>query len=212
MELDHAHDILADLIDTVVGSLRPTFRLAKLEGDAAFSYVITETIDGSALMDTVERTYFAFRRRLRDIGQASVCDCKACVRMPALDLKLLAHHGTILRQRMAGREELVGSPVIVAHRLLKNAVAETTGIARLRPVHGGMPARGGDRRSRPGLGLVEHHEEYDHIGEVTAWVADLDAAWTAEQARVRVFVEPKATMATRRLRPSRPHPRSSGTI
>ena len=35
VELDHAQDILADLMDTVVGSLRPAFRLAKLEGDAA---------------------------------------------------------------------------------------------------------------------------------------------------------------------------------
>src|SRR5215218_7455402 len=78
VELDHAHDILADLMDTVVRSLRPTFRLAKLEGDAAFTYAITATIDGSVLMDTVERTYFAFRRRLRDIGQASTCDCNAC--------------------------------------------------------------------------------------------------------------------------------------
>jgi class 3 adenylate cyclase len=39
VELDHAQDILADLMDTVIRSLRPTFRLAKLEGDAAFTYV-----------------------------------------------------------------------------------------------------------------------------------------------------------------------------
>ena len=37
VELDHAQDILADLMGTVVTSLRPTFRLAKLEGDAAFT-------------------------------------------------------------------------------------------------------------------------------------------------------------------------------
>src|SRR5512141_800729 len=123
VELDHAQDILADLMDTVVGSLRPAFRLAKLEGDAAFTYTVTATIDPSALMDTVERTYFAFRRRLRDIGQASTCDCNACMRMPSLGLKLLAHHGTVVRQRMAGREELVGSDVILVHRLLKNAVS-----------------------------------------------------------------------------------------
>ena len=34
-ELDHAQDILADLMDTVVRGLRPPFRLAKFEGDAA---------------------------------------------------------------------------------------------------------------------------------------------------------------------------------
>ena len=37
VELDHAQDILADLIGTVVTALRPNFRLAKLEGDAARS-------------------------------------------------------------------------------------------------------------------------------------------------------------------------------
>ena len=40
VELDHAQDILGDLMTTVVGSLRPSFQLAKLEGDAAFCYVI----------------------------------------------------------------------------------------------------------------------------------------------------------------------------
>ena len=49
VELDHAQDILADLIDTVVRALRPAFKLAKLEGDAAFVWVATETVDGPAL-------------------------------------------------------------------------------------------------------------------------------------------------------------------
>ena len=34
VELDHAQDILADLMGTIVSALRPSFRLAKLEGDA----------------------------------------------------------------------------------------------------------------------------------------------------------------------------------
>jgi len=32
-ELEHAHDVLADLMRTVVGSLRPRLKLIKLEGD-----------------------------------------------------------------------------------------------------------------------------------------------------------------------------------
>ena len=43
---------------------------------------------------------------------------------------------------------------------------------------------------------MEHREAYDHLGEITGWVADLDAAWTDEQARTRVFVEPKAAMVS----------------
>ena len=41
-ELDHAQDILADLIGAVVTALRPNFRLAKLEGDAAFTFMTTD--------------------------------------------------------------------------------------------------------------------------------------------------------------------------
>ena len=60
VEIDHAQDILADLMGTIVSALRPGFRLAKLEGDAAFTYAITDRIDGSLLLDTIERCYFGF--------------------------------------------------------------------------------------------------------------------------------------------------------
>ena len=128
VELDHAQDILADLVSTVVGGLRPMLRLAKLEGDAAFAYVIAEAVEGSTLQETVEGTYFAFRRRLRDIASASQCECNACIRIPNLDLKVVVHHGLVVRQRVAGREELLGSDVILVHRLLKNDVVGRTGI------------------------------------------------------------------------------------
>lgn len=45
VELEHAQDILADLVTTVVTALRPTFRLAKLEGDAAFVYAAVAGLD-----------------------------------------------------------------------------------------------------------------------------------------------------------------------
>ena len=65
VEIDHAQDILADLMGTIVNSLRPGYRLAKLEGDAAFMHAIAERIDGSLLLDSIERCYFGFRRRRR---------------------------------------------------------------------------------------------------------------------------------------------------
>src|SRR6478752_926093 len=129
VELDHAQDILADLVGAVVSALRPNFRLAKLEGDAAFTYMATESIDGSMLLDTIERCYFGFRRRRRDVRQATSCECNACARIPDLDLKFVVHHGAAIQQKVAGRQELLGSDVIVVHRLLKNEVVERLGIA-----------------------------------------------------------------------------------
>ena len=42
VELDHAQDIVADVMDTVVKAVRPPFRLAKFEGDAAFFYAAAD--------------------------------------------------------------------------------------------------------------------------------------------------------------------------
>ena len=134
----------------------------------------------------MEKTYFAFRRRLRDISQATACECNACVLMPRLDLKVLAHHGSIIRHRVAGREELVGSDVIVAHRLLKNHVVERLGTpAYAMFSEACIAAMGVDPVA---LGMTELRDEYESLGEVTGWVHDLGAAWAAELERKRVVV------------------------
>ena len=192
VELDHAQDILADLIGAVVTSLRPNFRLAKLEGDAAFTFATLETIDGSMLLDTLERCYFGFRRRRRDVRQATSCECNACARIPDLDLKFVVHHGVAIRQTVAGRQELLGSDVIVVHRLLKNEVVEKLGmhayalitqacidVSDIDPV---------------ALGMRQHTETYDRIGDVPGWAHDLERRWQEEEARGRVFVTPKESI------------------
>jgi hypothetical protein len=187
VELDHAQDILADLVDTVVGALRPSFKLAKLEGDAAFVYVPAATVDGPGLRDVIERCYFVFQRRVRDILQASTCECNACARIPGLDLKFVAHHGLIARQRMAGREELVGTDVVVVHRLLKNRVGEDLGMpAYALYTDTLVGAMGLD--DPVAAGMHAYRETFESVGEVAGWVTDLGAAWEAERRRVRTKV------------------------
>ena len=208
VELDHAQDILADLTDAVVRALRPTFRLAKLEGDAAFAYVITDVVDGSALQDTIEHCYVAFRRRLRDIGQASQCDCNACTYIPRLDLKFVVHHGLVARQRMAGREELVGRDVIVVHRLLKNDVHSALGIGAY-ALYTDDCVRIMGLADPAGAGLIEHRETYEFVGEVTGWVRDLEAVWQDAEASSALVVG-AAQAPGRHPSPSTVLPRSPG--
>src|SRR3569833_1108898 len=124
VELDHAHDNIAALMDTLLKRLRPTFKLAKFEGDAAIVFAVAEKVDGSRLQDAVESAYFSFRKRLRNIKQSTTCTCKACSKMRDLDLKFVAHYGEFIRQRMGGREELTSSDIILVHRLLKNNAGE----------------------------------------------------------------------------------------
>ncbi|QOZ29935.1 DUF2652 domain-containing protein [Bradyrhizobium sp. CCBAU 51753] len=183
VELDHAQDIIADFMDTVVKGLRPPFRLAKFEGDAAFVYTTAGNVDGSLLQDAIEGAYFKFRRRLRSVRQASTCECQACVAMGDLDFKFVVHHGEMVKQKMGGREELAGRDVILVHRLLKNTVAEKVGgRAYVLYSDAAMRAMGADPVAQ---GLIAHHETVDVIGDVTLWARDLDAAWREEDAQVR---------------------------
>jgi uncharacterized protein YndB with AHSA1/START domain len=178
VELDHAHDIIADVMNTVVRRLRPPFRLAKFEGDAAFFYAVADKFDGSVLQDGIESAYVAFRKRLRNIKQASSCKCNACSKMQDLDLKFVSHHGEFIKHRMAGREELAGRDVILIHRLLKNTVNECFG-GRAYALYSDpcIRAMGIDPVAQ---GLVQHRESIDIIGEVTCWVRDLEEAWKKE--------------------------------
>jgi hypothetical protein len=194
VELDHAQDILADLIGAVVTALRPNFRLAKLEGDAAFTFATAEKVDGSMLLDTIERCYFGFRRRRRDVRQATSCECNACVQIPDLDLKFVVHHGAAILQKVAGRQELLGSDVIVAHRLLKNEVTERLAMSayalitqKCIDVSDIDPAV---------LGMRAHTETYDRIGDVPAWAHDLERRWQEEEARGRVRVSAEESILT----------------
>jgi uncharacterized protein YndB with AHSA1/START domain len=186
VELEHAQDILADLIGAVVSALRPNFRLAKLEGDAAFTYMPAESIDGSMLLDTIERCYFGFRRRRRDVRQATSCECNACVRIPDLDLKFVVHHGDAIPQKVAGRQELIGSDVVLVHRLLKNNVVESLGITAYALIS--QKCIDATDLVPVNLGMTAHSERYDRIGDVTGWVHDLERRWAEEESRGRVRV------------------------
>jgi len=187
-ELDHAQDVLADLMETTLGALGPILRLNKLEGDAIFLYAPEAEIDGSTLLDTLESAYFAFQRRLRAIRQATTCQCTACRTIPRLNLKFCVHHGDFVRQRILGQEELAGRDVILVHRLLKNHVSERFGLhgyALLTAVCAQAMRLNADR-----LGLRAHAETYEHIGEIPGYVYDLQQRWQEEQDARRVRLHP----------------------
>ena len=185
-ELEHAPTIAGDLLETIVGRLEPPFRLAKFEGDAAFLSVEDGRADGSLLLDAVEASYLAFRRRLRSIDQATTCDCNSCALAPKLDLKLFVHHGSYVRTTIAGRDELAGSDVIVVHRLLKGATAEAAranGFALFTAA--AIDALGLDAAA---LGLAEATEAIEHLGTVTTFTLDLEARWAVERQARRLDV------------------------
>ncbi|HEY6568924.1 MAG TPA: DUF2652 domain-containing protein [Candidatus Limnocylindrales bacterium] len=188
-ELEHAPAIAGDLLETIVGRLDPPFRLAKFEGDAAFLFVEDGRADGPLLLDAVEASYLAFRRRLRSIDQATSCACNSCRLAPRLDLKLFVHHGSYVRTPIAGRDELAGSDVILVHRLLKGEgarAAHGNGFALFTTA--AVDALGLDAEA---LGLVPAEESIEHLGTVTTLTLDLEARWQAETGARRLEIDGK---------------------
>lgn len=179
-EIAHAQDIIADFLNAVTEALAPTFRLAKYEGDAVFVVAAGLPPDASLLEDIAEGAYFAFRRRQQTVRQATSCTCAACARMGDLDLKIVVHSGEMVRQRLGGHEELAGRDVIVVHRLLKNAVIETFGLAAYVLYTAPCLASVED----PGRqGLLRHMETDESLGAIPVWYRDLAAAWSAQSRR-----------------------------
>jgi hypothetical protein len=180
-ELDHAENVLQDLLETVVGALSPPFTLVEVEGDACFLFARGGSVSGQSLLDSVDATYFAFRRRLRDVRQATTCQCNACVLIPKLDLKFVVHAGTAVRTSSFGRENLVGPDVILAHRLLKNTVKETLGFSAYSLFTEATSRELGLDCAR--LDMPAHREEYD-IGTVIGFVENLEQRWQIEDTQV----------------------------
>jgi len=168
-ELEHAHDILSELLELILTHITTIFTLSKLEGDAIFAYALDEKLKrGETLLELIESTYAAFKDQQEAILRRTTCQCNACRNIPALDLKFLVHHGDYIIQTISGYREMVGTDVNLIHRLLKNHVADESGWR-------GYALYTGKALSRIGLkpdGLLEMSETYD-IGEAKIFVTNL---------------------------------------
>ena len=171
-ELEHANEILTDLLEIIVARLTPALTLSKLEGDAVFVYAPESLVSrGEMLFELVEATYAAFKDRLEGIRRRTTCECNACRCLPSLDLKFLTHHGDFIVQSVAGVHELVGSDVNLIHRLLKNHIAESTGWRAYALFTEKSLEHIGARPAESGLHAQT--EAYEHLGEVQTYSLDL---------------------------------------
>ena len=167
-ELEHGPPIIADLLEVVIGQLAPPLEVQEVEGDAVFAFGLDgRIVPAATLLEVVDDAFVAFRARRRDLAADQSCSCRACRSVGSLDLKVIAHHGAFLRQTVAGRRQLGGAEVILAHRLLKNRLGRTAGYLLLTEA-----ALGRLEITAASVGLTAQTERYDHLGEVRCFVAE----------------------------------------
>jgi hypothetical protein len=188
-ELDHAQGTLTSLLELLIEHTRPPLVISRLAGDAVISYGLQDQfMQGQTFVELIEDTYVAFRKAIERMVLNNTCRCQACANVGSLDLKFFVHHGEFGLQRLSQHDELVGSDVILIHRLLKNHVAETLGI-RAYTLYTDAAIR------RLGLqdmcvSLAPHAEVYEHLGEVQTWIQPMHPVWEAKRASARVTIPP----------------------
>jgi hypothetical protein len=165
---------MSSLLDGIVGRLVPPFTLSKLEGDAVFAYATESAVlpHGSDLRACLDACYAEFRRRLEAAHDIWTCRCDACLRIDSLELKFILHAGSFVIQEIAGRPELVGPEVVMAHRLLKNEAAGLVG-------HGAYALLTATATARFGVpigGSLPLVARYEHYPPIDAFVFPLRPA------------------------------------
>lgn len=187
-ELDHSHEILSDLLDTICTQVERLLTIHKLEGDAVFAYAPEQLIArGETILELVEATYVAFRDRQTSIKRSTTCTCRACQNIPSLDLKFIVHHGDYILQQIRDIREMVGSDVNLIHRLSKNHVAEATGwrayLMITEPCLEHLNLKLED--------TYEQMESYEHLGEVKTINIDLHRRYEALKNERQSFLTEK---------------------
>jgi hypothetical protein len=126
ISLLHAEQIVTELLEAIISQIEAPLILNKLEGDAAFLYARAgdEASLAKMLLDKLLVFFTAFKARQQELIKAGEggCFCEACCNISKLQLKIIAHYGQAVIKQVRHLEELAGSDVILAHRLLKNKV------------------------------------------------------------------------------------------
>lgn len=187
-ELEHARDSLAALLKLLIEHTRSPFAIAKLEGDAVFSYAPGNAfLQGQSLLEMMEGTYVAFRKALELMVLNTTCPCNACRNLPNLDLKLFVHFGEYLVQEMGAYRELLGNDVNLLHRLLKNKIGEQSGLR----AYAAYTQAVVDKLQLSGFSkeMLTHLESFADVGEVKLLVQDLHGVWERSRAGARIEVK-----------------------
>lgn len=188
LALAHAHLAISQLLEAVMEAGSTMLRPMRLEGDAVVFQAPARGYPPDAVGACLMAIMRAFYRRRARLVRENGCPCGSCRSVDALDLKIVAHHGEVLRYRLGSFEDLTGEAIIVAHRLLKNRVGMTRYVlvtesaAPLVRMPAAAPAR-------------PHVESFEGVGEVRAGVHAIDL----DELGLEVDAE-KPVSSVRRLR------------
>ncbi len=178
--IEHAKEITSHLLNGLHAVDPEGWRVGNVEGDCLFLYNDDPRAADTAF-DYVCRLYERFREGIEEIVAGSTCKCGACDRSGDLTLKFVVHTGEFETHEIAGRTELIGPEVVVAHRLLKNSVPVREYALLTEPLRGAVDGCGYECNSAS--------DAYDDVGSVDYQYVDLAALRDDWRKRREVYLD-----------------------
>lgn len=165
----HGQMAINALIESIIAQVDIPLVLQEIEGDAVFLYAPdpgTEEGWQRAVWDVSRKldTFFtAFMAQLAITAESTPCTCAVCGNFEKLGLKIIVHAGEAMFHSVAGRAQVSGPDVILAHRLLKNSLPSHEYLLLSDQAYVLMKSHITDNFER-------HVEKYEGFGEVSLHV------------------------------------------
>ncbi len=121
-EIQHSNHIISELIEVILNSNELNFTVSEIEGDAVLFYRMGSPPSLKEIINQSKITFQNFHSLLKVIQRDSVCQCGACKTAPNLTLKFVTNFGELSEVQVQNFNKIMGSDVILTHRLLKNNI------------------------------------------------------------------------------------------
>lgn len=123
-EVTHAKHIISELLQLLIDENADVFELAEIEGDALFFFQRGEQSTPEEVLELSKKMFLQFHHHLKLYEQRRMCQCGACTTASQLTLKFVVHGGDTELITLQGKSKPFGPEVVVAHRILKNAIPD----------------------------------------------------------------------------------------
>lgn len=121
-EIDHSKGIISDLIEIIINSNTLELKVSEIEGDAVLFYLMGKPPTMGEIINQSKRMFIDFHVNLKVMEREFDCECRACTTVSDLTLKFITHYGVCREVAIQNFTKLIGSDVVLAHRLLKSSV------------------------------------------------------------------------------------------
>ena len=167
-KLEHSERTISNLLQSLIDTAPEWLDMCEIEGDAILFFKFGPSPDFQTLYAQIKRWFGAFHETLATMVHIDDCGCEACQEMANLTLKVIGHYGEIGILQVGDIRKLIGSDVILAHRLLKNQISEREYFLLT-----DILAESAKTTEWADIRLRTHEENYPVYGQVSLKVLDL---------------------------------------